>query len=236
MERGHRVQGNGRGFQDRYGLPPRGDEGNRENLLQVGVPLLEVALSDTKLKYTLAGGTTGDVVAKIGIIDGHEFLELFENFTWHEQYAEVVAPFKRFLEKATDDGRIKEWVIVWPQPTKTVPKVSVAGLTDLPIITRNRRKDRIDFVGSDRKHSDAALPIAKGGSVAGLPGAEGRGVVLIYLADDRENQSLELSDDNVVPLLSIAAPRSATPHRRDLIQWTVRVKSQEDAATVEVEA
>jgi hypothetical protein len=102
------------------------------------------------------------------------------------------------------------------------------------VIKRNRRwGGRIDFVGSDRKHSNAALPLARGESLGGLPAAEGRGVVLIYLADDRADPSVPLSLSNVVPLLSIAVPKSATPHKRDLIQWTVRVKSKEDDAAVE---
>lgn len=222
------------GFQDRYGLPPRGAVDNEENLLRVGVPFLKAAVNRVNLDYTLANGETGVVPVKLGTIDATRFLDLFKELSWHEQYKQVIAPFSKFLENATTDGRIKEWAIVWPQPAKTVGQIDLDGLDDAPVIKRNRRQERIDFVGSDRKHSDAALPIAKGVSVAGLPGAEGRGVVLIYLADDRGDGSDALSTKNVVPLLSLAAPKSATPHKRDLIQWTVRVQSKKDDAAVEI--
>jgi hypothetical protein len=221
------------GFQDRYGIPPRGAAANKQNLLSVGVPLLEVAVSAAKLEYELAGGQKGPVSAKIGVIDAARFQDLFAKLAWDERYGDVIAPFAKFLDNATKKGRITEWVVLWPQPKTSVGTISLPSVGDAPVIKRNRRKDRIDFVGSDRKHSAAALPLTKGEGAGGLAGVEGRGVVLIYLADDRDDESVPLSEENVVPLLSIAVPRSATPHKRDLIQWTVRVQSKKDDAAVE---
>jgi len=220
------------GIQDRYGIPPRGAATNRGNLTNVGIPLAHVAQEPVRLTYNLADGSSGDVNAKMGMIGAVPFLKLFETLVWNDRYDEVIEPFKRFLSKATEDGRIKEWCIVWPQPKSSVAVVNLLGL-DIPVINRKRRKDRIDFVGSDRKHAQAALPIARGESVASLDGDEGRGVALLYFVDDRGETQEPLSVDNIVPLLSIAVPKSATPHKRDLIQWTVRVKALEEEAAVQ---
>jgi hypothetical protein len=61
----------------------------------------------------------------------------------------------------------------------------------------------------------------------------------VYLADDRPEDKNRtklgtLALEHVVPLLSFATPISATPHMRDLIQWTVRVKSKREDAAVEI--
>ena len=222
------------GIQDRYGLPPRGADENEQNLLNVAVPLLEACLSDVDLTYELAGGQTGVVNVKLGTISAERFRELFDLVAWHEEYDEVIRPFTKFLDNATGLGRIAQWVIVWPQPQKTVGTLTLPCVGAAPIIRRSRRTGgRIDFVGSDRKHSNAALAFARGEAAGGLPAADGQGVVLIYLADDRLDESKPLSINNVVPLLSIAVPSSATPHKRDLIQWTVRVQSKKEDAAVE---
>jgi hypothetical protein len=221
------------GFQDRYGLPPRGATENKQNLLAVGVPLLDAAAKPAKLEYELAGGQVGNISAKIGVVNAEHFQDLFNQFAWDEGYGDVIAPFTKFLENATKKGLITEWVVLWPQPKTSVGTVNLPGVGDAPVIKRTRRKDRIDFVGSDRKHSAAGLPFTKGEGGGGLAGMEGRGVVLIYLADDREDPAVPLSVENVVPLLSIAVPRSATPHKRDLIQWTVRVQAKKNEAAVD---
>lgn len=230
------------GMQDRYGIPPRGDAANGANLDSVAIPLLAAADRDAQLNYTLAGGGSGAVPAKIGIVPADDFLWLFDQLAWHSEYATVVKPFKKFLQNATKDQRIDEWAVVWPQPTKAAGHVRISELgIDAPIITRKRRDefDRIDFIGSDAKHRAAVLPLARGESVDGLDGAPGRGVVLIYLADDRPTADGEKVGDltraEVVPLFSLAAPSSATPHKRDLIQWTVHVAAKEDEAAVELD-
>ena len=72
-----------------------------------------------------------------------------------------------------------------------------------------------------------------------MPG-ENRGVVLVYLVDDRpedadREEGRRADADHVVPLLSLPCPW-LTPHKRDLIQWTVRVQAKEADAAVEIEA
>lgn len=227
------------GFQDRYSLPDRGEHANRVNLEEVGLPLLRHVRQTLKLPYALDDGSTGSETFKTGTITGTEFLELLESYTWHADYDEVIVPFKNFLRMATNDGRILEWVIAWHQPTKAAGSVEFDGLGTAPVVTRSRRpKPRIDFIGSDRKHTSALEPIAGGHPVPGMPGKDSRGVVLVYLADDRpedndHNKVGVLTAEHVVPLLSFAAPLSATPHRRDLVQWTVQVQAKEDDAAVE---
>ncbi|MGH1564724.1 Z1 domain-containing protein [Mumia sp. DW29H23] len=229
------------GFQDRFSLPPRGDAANGSNLSAVGVPLLRYADKTLALQFVLEDRTTGQETFKIGTILAADFMGLLKQYTWHPDYAQVITPFKTFLEHATSDGRIREWVVAWHQPTKVAGSVNLAGLGESKVVTRRRRADpRIDFIGSDRKHTKALEAIARGEDVRGLPGAPGRGVVLVYLADDRPEDNRghklgRLAPDNVVPLLSFAVPASATPHKRDLVQWTVRVKSHEGDATVDLE-
>ena len=134
-----------------------------------------------------------------------------------------------------------EWALIWPQPTKDYNELNLPELGTKParIITRKRRGGgRIDFIGSDAKHRAAVLPIAQGRPVPGLAGADGRGVALISLVDDRPSDEFgkigELNPEHVVPLISIAVPSSATPHKRDLIQWTVRVQAKAEDAAVDV--
>jgi len=221
------------GIQDRYGIPPRGDAGNRTNLLEVGVPLVGSATQLVALGYQLADGASGTVHAKLGTVAGDEFLALFDKLNWHPRYDQVISPFRRFLDRATADGRIDDWAIVWPQPNKPSGSIALPGVV-APVVKRNRRPDRIDFVGSDRKHSEAAMRIARAESVPGLAGVEGRGVVLMYLVDDRKDPTVEdLSVDNVVPLLSLGAPSSSTPSKHDLIQWTVKVDTKADDPVVD---
>ncbi|SDE55364.1 Z1 domain-containing protein [Glycomyces harbinensis] len=226
------------GFQDRYSLPRRGDAANLANLHEVGVPLLSHVRRTVSLPFKLNDGPTGNETFMIGTVGSADFFRTLSKYSWHPEYDEVITPFKAFLERATADGRISEWVIAWHQPSKHANLVNLDGLGASPIVTRKRRAaPRTDFAGSDRKHTAALEPIAAGSDVPGLPGAEARGVVLVYLADDRPEDARmktigDVDADHVIPLLSFATPRSATPHRRDLIQWTVQVKEQESDAAV----
>ncbi len=222
------------GIQDRYGLPERGSSDNLANLTHVGIPLLQHAIDEVALDYVRADGSAGRVAVRIGTVSAVDFLALFRKFRWHPDYEIVIGPLRKFIEKATAAGAIAEWAVVWPQPVNpmTFDFSELGG--DVPIIRRSRRVGRIDFVGSDRTHGNAVIPIARGQDVPGLSGAPGRGVVLVYLADDRVDDTVPLGPNGIVPLLSVAAPGSSTPHKRDLIQWVVRVQGRPDDAAVEV--
>lgn len=227
------------GFQDRYTLPPRGAAETRANL-DVGIQLLSGQISALSLPFRLDDGAEGLEAFRIARVEADDLLTLLATYAWHPEYDEVISPFKAFLHKATGDGRIKEWVVAWHRPTKQTSSLDIGGLGHSPIVTRRRRAEpRIDFIGSDRKHTKALEPIAAGRDVPGLPGSEGRGVVLIYFVDDRSEDGNrvkqgDLTAEHIVPLLSFAAPLSSTPHKRDLIQWTVRVQAKEGDAAVEI--
>lgn len=221
-----------RGFQDLYGLPERGDRSLEQSLRTVGIPLVSVASKRVELEMPSFGGRL-DVCA--GVVSAQQFSDLFAKITWHPEFLEVIHPLQKFLNTATTNGRITDWAVIWPQPTKNVMLAELPGIGTVPVIKRSRRDERNSFVGSDSKHRDAALPIARAESVDGIGESAGRGAILIYLVDDRPDGSTEaLSASNVVPLVSIAAPATATPHKRDLIQWVVRVKDKEDDAAVEI--
>ncbi len=227
------------GFQDRYGIPPRGDKANTRNLENVGIPLVAQATESISLPYALKVGSKGEVDFKVGVLGAEEFLALFGQMEWDERYIEAVRPLRKFLDTSTGDGRIQEWLVAWPQPSKPAGSVELGGLGgSAPVVKRSRRSGRIDFIGSDDKHRQALLPVCAGLDVKGIKGSGGRGVALIYLVDDRPEAADgskigELSRANVVPLISLAAPLSATPRRRDFIQWTVRVQSKQDDAAVD---
>jgi hypothetical protein len=220
------------GIKDLYWVPPPGDPGNEANLLDVAVPLLEAASETEKIKYKLSDDTEGWVKARLGLISADEFRDLFARMKWNPDYLEVIRPFAKFLDTATQDGRIKDWLVVWPQPAQYQGTIPLEGVGDAPVIKRSRRP-RGDFSGSDRKHSSAATPITHGEAVGNFPGSEGRGLVLVYLSVP--DGSTKLTTKSVVPLLSLAVPRSATPHKRDLIQWTVRVKANPDDPVVDTD-
>jgi hypothetical protein len=155
---------------------------------------------------------------------------------WRAGYEVVVNPLIQFLERATDDGRVTSWEIVWPQPRKVDHVDSLLGLPGPIPIPRRSRRGRI-FFETDPAHRAAAERILRGEETTGIiPPDERRGVVLVYLSDDRDTtaENAALSEDNIVPLLSIGVPGKVTPNRKDLIQWTVRVKGREQEAAVEI--
>jgi hypothetical protein len=228
-------------IQDLYGLPERANRvNNGHNLDEVGVRLAVAASSPCSLNYRLVDGSTGKVDAKIGLLNGEDFLELFDKLRWHPEYEGVVKPIRRFIATATGSGRIEDWAVVWPQPQKVIGHVTIANVGLAPIITRKRRDGgRIDFIGSDAKHRAAVEPIAAGQEASSLPASPSRGVVLLYLADDRAvdlatGQKLgDLTIDHVVPLIAIATPSAASPQGSGVAQWGVIVQARADDPTVD---
>ncbi|WP_063057183.1 Z1 domain-containing protein [Nocardia salmonicida] len=235
------------GFQDLYRIPDRGDASNRANLRRVAVPLLAKAVNDLVLPYTVTradGPVSSSYRAKVGVVDAHTFLDLFDSMTWVEG-DNVIPPLRKFLSNATAADRITDWAILWPQPPKPGPTVALDGLGHAVVVERNRREN--GFVGSSPHHRAPGLLMAHGEAVSGVranggqpadwPAAQGRGVVLVYLVDDRtpvDRATRPPHADDIVMLLSLAAPASATPSKRDLIQWTVRIDSRKDDAAVPV--
>lgn len=230
-------------FQDFYGLPPHGDIAALEsNLNTVGLPLLDCTSESANLSYQLADGAAGNIEVRCGLLDAVEARSLFTKMQWHPEYQKRVDPVMKFITNAVNDGRLKDWLVVWPQASKGAEIITLAGLNPrpAPVITRRRRQGRIDFIGSDAKHRAAALPAARGQDLANLGASLTRGAILAYLVDDRPVDPVTktrvgaLGDPgSLVVLFSLALPEQATPRKRDLIQWTVRVKEAEAEAAID---
>lgn len=216
---------------DKLALPLPDQPGYTENLTSVGVPLVAAATTPTTIPY----GVRGRVEARVGVVGADEFLEIFGKMAWNPDFADAQVPFLRFLTEATKSGRITDWAVAWPQPPKA-EHIEIPGLGETPIAIRKRRPGRSDFPGSASYHRKAFEPILRGEGIPGLPGSPGRGVVMLSLAHESTDTTTSLSVRNVVPLLSVGAPVSATPKRRDLIQWTVRVESEPEEIAVDMQA
>jgi hypothetical protein len=209
-------------IQDLYGLPARGSEENRKNFDNVVVPLLTHATTEVMLPYELDGKSGFRQRARVGLVDAAEFNQLFNQLAWHPEYEANIKAFRSFIKKATIEKKITEWAVVWTWPKNTsghlfnIPELG----GDISIVKRNRRPQRMDFVGSDRKHRAAARPIALGEPVAPLGESTTRGVILVSIVPDREDTTKPVGRNDLVGLISIAVPAKAVP-RSNLIQWTV---------------
>jgi hypothetical protein len=224
------------GIQDLYGLPVRGRDENRKNFEHIVVPLLKYAADEVILPYELDGNWAHQR-ARIGLVAADQFLKFFENLYWHPEYTDNIKALTGFIKRATNEKRIADWAVVWTWPQTEGRLINIPELGgDVPIVRRKRRGGgRIDFIGSDRKHRAAAIPITLGRSVGSLGESSTRGVVLVSLVPDRDpdDLSIPVKRDELVGLLSIAAPVKATP-RSSLVQWTVINSAKPDDVVVEL--
>ncbi|WP_137876352.1 Z1 domain-containing protein [Rhodococcus sp. Q] len=221
--------------QDLYGLPDRGSDENRENFDNVVIPLLSHATEDVKLPYALDGRSGLQQRARVGVISAEDFLELFNELYWYPTYCASVTAFRGFIEKATREGKITDWAIVWAWPNSGGRLYDIPELGgEVPVIKRKRRTGRIDFVGSDRKHRAAAYPIALGERVAPIGKSSTRGVVLVSIVPDREPDDAEsrIERADLVGLISIAVPAESVS-RSKVIQWTVLNPAKPDDVVVD---
>ena len=222
-------------IQDLYGLPARGSQENPQNFDDVMVPLLARTTAEVKLPYELDGTSGYKQRARVGLVGGDEFLTLFGKLAWHPEYEANIKAFRGFIQRATDEGKIKDWAVVWTWPNTDGRMFEVPELGGaIPVVKRKRRADRIDFVGSDRKHRAAVRPIARGEAVPRLGASSTRGVVLLTVVPDREPDSAHdtIVRAELVGLMSIAVPARTVP-KKDLIQWTVINSANPDAVVVD---
>lgn len=223
-------------IQDLYGLPERGSEDNRKNFDNVVVPLLAHATTDIELTYELDGKSGLKQLARVGLVEAQEFINLFEQLAWHPEYEANIKAFRGFIKQATDNQKIADWAVVWTWPNTGGRVFDIPELGgEISIVKRKRRAGRIDFVGSDRKHRAAARPVALGERVAALGESATRGVILVSVVPDREpDDAVEPVDrKNLVGLISIAVPVKAVP-RSNLIQWTVVNSAKPEEVTVDL--
>lgn len=192
--------------------------------------------------------------ARRGVLPAKVVLSILEQMHWHPDYSDkVVAPTLRFYRGLLSAGRLNDFVIIWPQLTSSIATRTIPGIGDGQVITRNRRQPpRLDFVGSDSKHRNALERIAGTATTVGDPAADAlrdpngrRGAVLLYVTadpsdragDDRTVRAQDLPPtppaEDLVPLLSLVAPATATPRGRSVIEWGVRRRADRGTPTVD---
>lgn len=247
-----RTMGDAGRLKDYYGLPARKEAGQKQDNFEALVPLLASAQDQ---RFFITGRRRPEdspkpFEAKVGIVSAREFVDAFGSLAWHPEYMKVIGPTVRFYRDLINRGALEDFAIVWPQLVKSARKLELPGVGQGQVVTRNRRGGvRIDFVGSDAKHRDAVERIA--GTHKETPDsvaesfrdpAKRRGAVLIYVAADPSDRGVEQvsADDlgknpaakDLAVLISIAAPATATPHGKSVIEWTTLRPSATGNATV----
>jgi Z1 domain len=240
-------------LKDYYGLPPRKDAQAKEANYQLLLPLLKAARE--RKTFTASRRRPEDPVttfeALVGVVPAEDFVYAIGGMDWHPDYREkVLQPTLRFYQKLIEDGRLDHVVVIWPQLIKAVETRALPGLDCAQIITRSRRTPpRLDFVGSDAKHRDAPERIAGARKATNDSEADTlrdpagrRAAALLYLAadladyGDRKCPAADLPSNphpgDLATLISVAAPATATPHGRAVIEWTVRRKDRAGAPTI----
>jgi Z1 domain len=242
-------------LKDYYGHPARKSRKDKRANYELALPLLKAA-SDL-VTFTSSPSSTGSASsfdALVGMINARYMGDILRDWVWHPDYeTEVFAPTRQFYRALVLQGKLKDWVIVWPQLTKSAVTVKLPGLSDGQVVTRNRRQPpRFDFVGSDSKHRDAVERIAGSAKTTTDAVADGlrdpggrRGAILVYVAGDlaelgaeqkytADDLPAEPSSHDLVVLFSLVAPATATPHGRSVIEWTVRRKDKMGTPSVDL--
>ncbi len=219
--------------QDLYGLPERGDPANRKNFDDIVVPLLQRAQTEVMLPFELDGRQGFKQPARIGLVEAPWFLSLFHKLVWHPEYEDNITTLRKFIQRATESQRIADWAVVWVWPKQSNHLLHLPELGEFPVVRRNRRRERIDFVGSDRKHRAAVRPIAQGQSVPLIGSSPTRGVVLLSVVPDCDLPDTidRIDPKDLVGLISIAVPKRVIPS--NLIQWTVRNSARPNDVVVD---
>jgi hypothetical protein len=247
----HTMGDSGR-LRDYYGLPKRSSVTQKRANFELFVPLLKRVTDQREFVSSRSKpeDKSRPFEALTGLITADQFVAMLEKLHWHPDYLKVAEPMVRFWGGLVDNDALDDVVIVWPQLTKSVVTRLLPGLGDRQVVTRRRRADpRIDFVGSDSKHRDALERIAGAKKDAPDPSADDRrdpagkrGSILVYVAADRADagdgespaDSLvgEPAAKDLVVLMSMVAPASATPQGRPVVEWTVKRRSQSGAVVV----
>ncbi|MBW8172949.1 Z1 domain-containing protein [Ornithinimicrobium sp. Arc0846-15] len=224
---------------DLFGVPERdASQDKQHNFDRVVLPLLRsTSPTSQTLLYSLEGNRgSGTVGARVGVVSAAEVIDILGLARWHPEYRSTVDPLLEFVREATNENRIHDWAVVWPQPKTAQGVFDYTGVGSVPVIKRGRRQSpRIDFVGSDAKHRAAAQTITRGQEVPGLGASHTRGALLLTVTQDidRDDFDPDAGDGSLIGLMSIGVPASATPNRRDLIRWSVKAPHRPDDVVVD---
>ena len=213
---------------------------HKANLENVVLPLLKMADKDELLPYVDSDGTTRQQHARVGLVDADEFLALFDQMEWHQDYQSVIDPLRAFIATATEKERIKDWAIIWPQRAASGRELSFDELSvPAPIFKRGRRQPpRIDFTGENKRNILAAERVPSGENLPGLGKSDTRGVLVISLVADRDEKSEAdaVSRHEVVGMISLRVPDKSVRSKRDHIQYGVVIPAKNDEVAVDVDA
>lgn len=227
-------------FHQLSSIPPRNEKSkHKANLEQVILPLLKLADRDEVLRYVdSSDGQVKQQNSRVGLVGAKEFLDLFDKLTWHQDYESVISPLRTFIETATAKERIKDWAIIWPQRQAKGRELKFEELTvSAPIFKRKRRPlPRIDFTGENKRIILASEPVPSGGSLPGIGKSDTRGVLVISLVADRDEQDegSTVTREDVVGLISLRVPDKSIQSKRELIQYGVVVAESADDVAVDV--
>lgn len=241
-------------LKDYYGHPTRRNVTAKRSNYELALPLLHAA--DTITTFTSSPsekGVANPFNARVGVVNARHLADILSNWTWHPDYeTEVFGPTRRFYQHLVSSGKVKDFVVVWPQLVKSVVTLELPSYGPGQVITRSRRQPpRLDFVGSDAKHRDAVERIAGTAKTTDDAAADAlrdpggrRGAILIYVAGDPAEMAEQTSNaaqmsknpeqHDLVVLLSLVAPSTATQHGRSVIEWTVRRTEQHGTASVDL--
>lgn len=213
---------------------------HKANLDKVVLPLLALAGQAAVLPYVDSDGTTKQQPARIGVVGADEFLNLFDKLEWHQDYRSVIDPLRAFIATATAKGRIKDWAVIWPHRAAPGRDRKFDELTvPAPIFKRSRRQPpRIDFTGENKRNILAAERVPSGEALPGIGKSITRGVLVISLVADRDenSESDEVSRDEVVGMISLRVPDKSVQSKRDHIQYGVVVPAKADEVAVDIDA
>lgn len=213
-------------------------EQHRSNLENVVLPILEHATTSVSLTYMDDDRSTRFKPARVGLISAVEFLQLLDQHYWHTDFRRVIDPLMAFIRGATQDGRINDWAVVWPQRAGQgrgldFPELSVSA----PIFRRNRRPaPRIDFTGESKRNIRSAEGIASGEPIPGVGASKKRGVIVISLVADRaeSSESQPVSREEVVGLISLRVPDSSAEGKDGRIQYGVVIPEKASDVAVDI--
>lgn len=241
-------------LKDHYGVPERPNDDDKEHNFTLMAPVLAAATN--RLRFVAGRSRPEDrptsFEALTATLPAARFLEILRDLRWHPDYAaSYMNPALRFYDNLVGNGELDDFVIVWPQLTKRIAERHLPEVGLVQVVSRGRRQPpRIDFVGSDSKHRHALETIAGTSARESDPVAQAlrdpagrRGAALVYLAGDLTGTPPEMRTDaadlperpraaDLVVLLSLVAPATATPGGRSVVEWTVLRASSRGSATV----
>lgn len=227
-------------FHQLSSIPPREEKAkHKHNLETVVLPLLKLAVKAESLPYEDGDGTIKQQHARVGLIDSAEFLTLFDQLKWHQDYQSVIGPLRTFIATATEKGRIKDWAIIWPQRAALGRVLRFEELSvPAPVFKRSRRQPpRIDFTGENKRNILAAQRVPAGESLPGIGKSDTRGALVISLVADREEESEAevVNRQEVVGMISLRVPDKSIHSKRELIQYSVVIPDKSNEVAVDVD-